>query len=161
MSSNPAAPINLVKEPVHDHQQNDDSQESGRGLEIERRHIVAERADDAHRDKPGDQAGDKSEACAERDRLAMHAFGPRHTRGDGSEDENAFQSLSEDENADIEERDCRARVRARRIRRTVCRDPLPNQHRGHKKRGNDNADAQSRLHFALGAYHRATVTAVD
>src|SRR5881227_1753102 len=77
MSSNPAAPINLVKEPVHDHQQNDDSQESGRGLEIERRHVVAERTDDAHCDKPGDQAGDKSEACAERDRLAMHAFGPR------------------------------------------------------------------------------------
>src|SRR5213593_1974261 len=98
MSSNPAAPINLVKEPVHDHQQNDDSQEAGRGLEIERRHVVAERANDAHGDKPGDQAGDKSEACAERDRLAMHPSGPRHTRGDGSQDENAFQSLSEDEN---------------------------------------------------------------
>ena len=161
MSSNPAAPINLVKEPVHDHQQNDDSQEASRGLEIERRHIVAERADDAHGDKPGDQAGDKSEACAERDRLAMHASGPRHTRGDGSQDENAFQSLSEDENADIEKRDRLTRVGSHRIRRPVCGHPLPNQHRGHEKRGNDNADAQSRLHFALGAYHRDTVTAAD
>jgi hypothetical protein len=41
----------------------------------------------------------------------------------------------------------------------VCGDPLPNQHRDHKKRRYDNADAQSRLHFALRSYHRDWGTA--
>src|SRR4029453_5626490 len=38
--ANPAAPINLVEEPVHDHEQNDYREQSGCGLQIERRHVV-------------------------------------------------------------------------------------------------------------------------
>ena len=65
VGANPAAPINLVEEPVHDHEQDDDRKQSGCGLQIERRHVVAERAHDAHGDEPGDQAGAKCEACAQ------------------------------------------------------------------------------------------------
>jgi len=81
--------------------------------------------------------------------LAMHAFGASHTGGDGSQHEDAFQSFTKNENADVEERDGRARIRPRRIRRAVCGDSLPNEHRDHNKRRYDNADAHSRLHLRL------------
>jgi hypothetical protein len=71
----------------------------------------------------------------------MHPFGANHTGRDGSQHENAFQPFSEDENADIEKRDRRARVGPHRIRRAVCADSLPNQHRDHRKRRYDNANA--------------------
>src|SRR4029077_14485824 len=61
----------------------------------------------------------------------------------------AFQSFTENENADVEERDGRARVRPHRVWRAVCAESLPNQHRDQKKRRYDNADAQSRLHLRL------------
>src|SRR6266404_685979 len=79
----------------------------------------------------------------------MHAFGASHTGGDGSQDENAFQSFTENENADVEERHGWARVRAHRIWCAVCAKSLPNEHGDHKKRRYDNADAHSRLHLRL------------
>src|SRR5437764_15422086 len=103
MRANPSAPINLVKKPVHNHQQNNNREEAGGSLQIECGDIVAERADDADCYNPRNQAGDKGQARTERDRLAMHAFGTNHTGSDGSQQKNAFQSLSKKENDDIEE----------------------------------------------------------
>src|SRR5438046_10562732 len=107
MRANPSAPINLVEEPVHNHQQNNDCQKPRGSLQIECGYVVAERADDAHCYNPRNQAGDKRHARTERDRLAMHAFGTWHTGSDGSPHTNASQSLSKNEKPDVEARDGR------------------------------------------------------
>jgi len=77
----------------------------------------------------------------------MKTLRASHTRSDSGQHENAFQSFSKNENADVEERYGRAGVGPRRIRRAMCSDALPDQHRDHKKRGCDGTDAQNDLHF--------------
>ena len=62
MGANPAAPINLMEKPIHDHEQHDHGKQSRRGLKIERRHVVTKRANDLHRDTPRDQGCYKREA---------------------------------------------------------------------------------------------------
>ena len=147
MRADPAAPINLVKEPVHDHEQNDDGEKSGRGLQIERRHVVAERINNAHCDEPGDQGGDECDARADRNRTPMRLFRAGHARGDRGQNENALQSLAKNQNPDVEKRNRRTRIRLHRVRCAVRRHSLPNDHSDNEKRGYDNADAKSRLHL--------------
>jgi hypothetical protein len=82
-----------------------------------------------HGDEPGDQAGDECDTRADSNRPAMRAFRTGHARGDGRENENAFESLAKNQNADVEECDSRARVGLRRIGRAVRSESLPDNHR--------------------------------
>jgi hypothetical protein len=141
VSANPAAPIDLVKEPVHDDQQHDDCQQPGSGLQIERRHVVAQRTNDPHRDHPRDQTGDKRNARAERNWPAMGASSACHARSDRCQNQNAFQPLAKDENPNVQKGHGRAGVGARRIGRAVCRNSLPHKHRHHAKCSYNDADA--------------------
>jgi hypothetical protein len=84
----------------------------------------------------------------------MEAFHTGHARSDRREHQNAFQSFAKNENADVEKRHSRAGVGAGRIGRAVRSNSLPDQHGGDEKRGCNHADTQSKLHFALTAYHR-------
>ena len=86
----------------------------------------------------------------------MHALCARHTGSDGGKYENAFQAFAENENADIEKRDRRARIRPHRIGRALCSNRLPHQHRDDKERDRNDADAQNRLHLGLKRITEAT-----
>ena len=88
----------------------------------------------------------------------MAALGSGHARGDRGQHQNAFESFAEDENSDVEKRDCRAGVRPRWVRRAMRRDSLPDQHRNDEKGSYNDADAQSGLH-CLETYHIHALTA--
>src|SRR5207302_10458990 len=40
--TDPAAPINFVEKPIHDHEQHHDREQSSRGLQVERAHVVTQ-----------------------------------------------------------------------------------------------------------------------
>jgi len=147
--ADPAAPINFVEEPIHDHQQDDDCEQSGGGLQIERAHIVAQRIHNSDRDEPGDQGCAKCDAGADCDRAPMCALCAGHARGNRGEYQNAFQSFAKNENADIEKRNRRARVRLGRIRRAMRGDTLPDNHRHHGDCSDENADSKNDAPRAL------------
>ena len=71
--SDPARPVDAVKEPVHDQQQHDDRQQTGGRLDIEAG--TAERADDPHGTEPGDDRGGNADPDAEPDRAALARVG--------------------------------------------------------------------------------------
>ena len=100
----PAAPINLVEEPVHDDEQHDDGEEACGGLQVECGDVVGQCAHDADGDHPGDKGGEKGEPGAPGDRPAEGAAGAGHAGGDGGEDENALKAFAKDEDADVEYR---------------------------------------------------------
>ena len=145
--ADPAAPINLVKEPVHNHEQNDNGEKSGRGLQVERRHIVAQRINNSDRYEPRDQGSDECDAGTGRNRTPMRLFRAGHARGDRGQNENALQSFAKNQDPNVEKRDRRARVWLHRVGRAVRRHSLPENHSDNNERGHDNADAQSRLHL--------------
>src|SRR5437660_1309856 len=47
VGADPTAPINLMEKPVHDHEQYNDGDQAGGGLEIKRGDTIHKRADDA------------------------------------------------------------------------------------------------------------------
>ena len=54
MGTNPAAPINFVEEPVHDHEQNDYGEKAGGRLQVERGNTFGHLPHDSDRDAPRD-----------------------------------------------------------------------------------------------------------
>ena len=132
-----------MEEPVHDHQQHHDGEKSGRRLQIERPHVVAQRIDNSDRDEPSDQGCAKCDAGAHCHRLSMSALRAGHARGDRRQHEYAFKAFAKNENADIEKGDRRARVRLSRIRRAVRSDSLPHHHPDNHDRGGENANPEN------------------
>jgi len=145
----PAAPVNLVEEPVHDHQQDDHRDQSGCSLEIQRPHVFAEGTDNSHGYEPGDNAAGKSQSSAEGNRAPVWPLRSSHACSNRSQHQNAFESFPENENADVEERDRRTGIGTHRIGCAVRGRALPNQHSSDKKPGHDDADAQNRLHLGF------------
>ena len=146
----PTAPIDFVEEPVHDDQQHDDSKESGRGLKIERAHVVAQRIDNSHGNDPGDQRGDEGEARAHSDGFPVRPFWSRHRGGDRRQNQNALESFAKNKNSDIERGDCFARVRPRWIRRAFGENSLPDQDRNDGQRRDGNTDTENYLPRPIG-----------
>ncbi len=70
----------------------------------------------------------------------MRLFRAGHARGDRCQNENAFQSFAEDEDANIEKRHRWARVWLHRIGCPMHSNPLPDDHRDHENRGGENSD---------------------
>ena len=70
----------------------------------------------------------------------MRLFRSGHARGDRRQHQNAFESFAKNEDADIEKRNRRARVRLRWIRRAVRGDSLPDQHGYDEYCGRTNRD---------------------
>ena len=73
----------------------------------------------------------------------MRAFRTGHARGDRRQYQNAFESFTKNENANIEKGDGRTRVRLRRVRRAMRGHALPDDHRHHRNRGDENADPKN------------------
>ena len=48
--ANPAAPVNFVKEPIHDHEQDDNGEQPSRSLQIQSGHAFRQLADDSDGD---------------------------------------------------------------------------------------------------------------
>ena len=138
MRANPAAPINLVEKPVHDHEQDHDCEEPGGGLQVERGDVVDERVHDADGNHPGDQGRDEGEPRAPGNRAAAGAAGARHARGDRGDDENAFEAFAENEHRDVECGNGRAGIGGGRIGRATDGDSLPDHHRDDSERGEKN-----------------------
>src|SRR5438132_10862040 len=105
MDTNPAAPVNFVEEPIHDHKQDDHCEQSGRGLQMQGRNVLAQLLHDPDSNEPRREGGEERDRCARHDRFAIIAARAGHAGGDGSEDENAFESLAENEDAYIERGD--------------------------------------------------------
>jgi hypothetical protein len=135
MGPNPAAPVNFVEEPIHDHKQNDHCEQSGRGLQVQSRNVLAQLLHDSDRDEPGHKSSEESDRRSRHYRFAIIAPRTSHAGGYGSKNENAFESLAEYENTDIERSDGGGSVRLQRIGRTVGSDPLPDENRDDKECG--------------------------
>src|SRR5438477_2098825 len=127
MGANPAAPVNLVEEPIHDHKQHNHCEQSGRGLQMQGRDVLAQLLHDSDSDEPGHKGSEEGDRRARHYRLAIIASQAGHTGSDGGQDKNAFESLAENENTDIEGGDGGGGVSLQRIGRTVGSDPLPNE----------------------------------
>lgn len=129
----PAAPIDLVKEPVHDDEQHENGQQAGGGLEIERGDAVAEAGEDADGDEPGDGGGDEAEAYARHDGAAVALVLADHTGHDGGEDEHTLEALAEDEDRDIEHGGVAAGALRGGVGRAASGHALPNEEGGDEK----------------------------
>ena len=119
------------------------AKEAGRGLSGQRRHALSQLAHDADGNEPGDERGAEGDGCAQRHRPAMHFLCADHARGNGSENQDAFKALTENEHADIEKRNRWTGVRSHRVRRPMSGDSLPDQNPDHGKNGERNEDLQN------------------
>jgi hypothetical protein len=121
----PAAPVDLVEKPVHHHEQNHDCKQSRRGLQIQGGNVCLQIADDADGHEPGDQCADARTGRAKDDRAALHRAFTAHARNDGGQNENGFESFTKDQNAYVQDRGRRARVRGGGIRVAPGGQTLP------------------------------------
>ena len=97
----PAAPVDLVEEPVHHHQQHDHRQQPGRRLHGEA--AAAELAQHPGGEEPGDDGGREAGAGADRDRLPVGRAGADHAGGHRGQDEDRLQPLAEDQQPAVED----------------------------------------------------------
>jgi len=95
MRSNPSTPVNPVKKPVHNHKQNDDCEESGRSLHLERGNAFRKVADDLDRDEPGDQCREEGDTCTYRNGTSVLLLAPGHACCDRGDHKDAFESFAE------------------------------------------------------------------
>ena len=79
----------------------------------------------------------------------MRLFTSGHARRDRCQHQDAFETFAEDENADIQKRDGRTRVRLRWVRRAMGREPLPYDHRDHANRGHQDADPKGGASYTV------------
>ena len=137
VARDPARPVDAVEEPIHDDEQDDDREQSGRGLHVEaRRAEGAERRDD---DEPRRERCGSPDARTGRDRPAVDAVGVVEPGRDGREDEDALEALAKDEDRAVGDDGAMAEVRdvGRVGRAAAGGDDLPDQNAGesHGRRG--------------------------
>jgi hypothetical protein len=90
-----------VKEPVHDHEQHDDREQTRGGLNVEAG--AAHGADDRHRGKPGRDAGAAGHRGPGGYRPSQRSVGAEEARGHGGEDKDALQTLAEHEQGAVDD----------------------------------------------------------
>src|ERR1700758_3737531 len=127
MHPDPTAPIDFMEEPVHHDQENDNCKQAGPSLQIESRNILRKIADDPYCNEPRGDCGEKTDAGSDCNRAAMHPIIAIQTGSDCREHQNGFQSLSENQNSDIEDRDRLIPVSLGRIGGTMGSDSLPDE----------------------------------
>ena len=152
VGANPTAPINLMEKPVHDHEQYNDGDQAGGGLEIKRGDTIHKRADDADCDEPGDERCAEGNTRPQRHRASMGLPGACHARGNRGQDQDTFKAFAKNEDSDIEERDRWASVWTHWIGGAVFGEALPNQDGGdspsgdRKEESEDQRVASHRIH---------------
>src|SRR5213595_74110 len=102
---------------------------------MKRRHVLTQLFHDAYRDEPCSEGGEKCDGRARHHWLAIHQSWTSHAGGDGSEDKNAFQSLAENEHADIEGSDGGTAICLKRSGRALDSDALPEENRDNEQCG--------------------------
>src|SRR3954467_1455734 len=125
MRANPAAPVDLVEEPVHDHEQHQDCEQSGCGLQVESRNAFTELAYESSGDEPGGQRGDESESGTGPNGAPMGLGRTGHAGGDSGKDQDAFQAFTKNQNADVYGGDCCTRLWSQWVRISVFAKSLP------------------------------------
>src|SRR6202000_2712829 len=103
VQGDPAGPIDLVEEPVHDDEEDDDGEESGGGLDVERVDALGQVVHDTDGDEPGEEGGESGDADAGGHRAPIGLTGLDHAGGDGGENQDALQPLAEDEDGDVQD----------------------------------------------------------
>src|SRR5438046_2977239 len=111
---------------------------------MKRRHVLTQLLHDAYRDEPCREGGEKCDGRARHHWSAIRQSWTSHAGGDGSEDKNAFQSLAENEHADIEGSDGGSGICLKGIRCALDSDALPDENRDNKQCGERQADANCR-----------------
>jgi len=114
----PTCPVDAVKEPVHDDEQDDDRQKPGGGLQGEA--ALADGVGDRDRDEPSDHAGADGKSGAHRQRLAVAAVGTAHAGRQDRQHEDRLQPLTQDEDPAVKDDGKPAQVSGRigRVRGT-------------------------------------------
>jgi len=101
---NPAGPVSAVKKPIHHEQKDQDREKAGGRLQSEGGNAGFQVVENADRDSPGDERGDKPECDTQGDRTPKVFLGGAAKAGhDRGEDKNTFEALAEDEDGDIED----------------------------------------------------------
>src|SRR5579883_2331971 len=140
----PASPVDLMEEPVHDDEKNNDREQTGGSLDIKLGRI--DRGDQSDDDKPGHQGSEEGQTRAETDRAPETGIPPNETGRDRRENENRLKPFPEHENASIYNNRRRAEVRGRGIRDAVGGERLPDQDRYDAEdcRGNKDSPQEGR-----------------
>ena len=99
---NPAGPVDLVEEPVHHEQQDENRDEPGGGLNVEGGHALGQAVEDADGNQPGNQRGDDRQAGADANRTLERTALADHVRRDRGEHEDALEAFAEHQDGDIE-----------------------------------------------------------
>jgi hypothetical protein len=110
-------------------EQDDDGQEAGCRLEVQRRDVVGEAFNDADRYEPRDERGGEGDEGTRCDRLLMRPLRADHTCGDGRQYQDALQPFTEDEHPNVEHPGAKIAVRSR------VRQPPGPQHLEHQNGG--------------------------
>ena len=123
----PASPVNLMEEPVHHNKQNEDGQQAGGCLDIERIDALCQVIHDTHGNKPGQECCEEGDASTGCDRAPVGFLRFHHAGSDCRKHQNALQSLSEYQDTDVQNLRKGAGPLCQRIG-TPCRSKaLPNQ----------------------------------
>ncbi len=128
MARDPACPVHLVEEPVHDEQQHDQRRQPGRGLHVEL--AAVELADEPHHEEPRRHAGRQRCAAAQRHRAAMDAVGAEEARHHRRQHQDRLQALAQHQDRAVDHDRGVAQAITRRQRRRVRRPSagVPAQH---------------------------------
>src|SRR5436190_5728712 len=153
MCPDPAAPINLVKEPIHDDEEDDDGKQSGCGLEVKRRHIIAQRTDDSNSDRPRDQSCTEGKTRPNANRASMYLPCTRHACGDCCENKDTLKTLPEYQDSDIQACDRWTRVRSSRVGCALFSDALPDQNGNHDSGGRAKGRGNNRRMASRQPFH--------
>ena len=105
----PAGPVDLVKEPVHDDEQDGDRDEAGGSLHVES--AAAERAEEPRGDEPRDHRDRQPNSDADPHRLGTDRVGAPEARKHGREHEDRLQPFPQHEQGAVEDDRAVAEVR--------------------------------------------------
>ena len=125
----PPGPVDLVKEPVHDHQQHDDGQQARRRLDVEGRRVHG--VDEGDDDEPRRHARHERAGGPPRDRPAVDPVRAHHARRHRREHEDRLQPLPEDDEPRVHDDGPGAQVGRERVGVAGRGDPLPHQRAEH------------------------------
>jgi hypothetical protein len=145
----PTGPVDLVEEPVHHDEQDDDRRDPGRRLHVEP--AVPEQPDEPDGDEPRAHRREQRDHAADSDRAAVDAVAAEEARGDRGQHEDRLEPLAEHEHRAVDHRGRAAHVRARRARVGRAAGCVPAEHDADHGDGED--DGHPEFHGS-GPLHR-------
>ena len=135
-----------MEKPVHHHEQDNDSEQPGGGLHVQRGEIFRKIADDPDSNKPGDQGSKKCARRANHHGSALMAIFTDHARDDGRQYQDGFEPFAKNQHPDVQDSGAMAGVWGDRVRIAMGRQTLPNQHGSHQQGRSEEKDSNCSAH---------------